>query len=114
MSFCLDNEKLLEKYKTILTKIEHLKRIKLKALPVYDWFWLPVYHCHYWFFYHGLKFQDSVCNGCPYLTMLSVNVRDIAIITVKNVNYRCIIHFISKSGAINISKSYVLEDPGYI
>ena len=36
MSFCLDNEKLLEKYKTILTKIEHLKRIKLKALPVYD------------------------------------------------------------------------------
>ena len=46
--------------------------------------------------------------------MLSVNVSDIAIITVKNVNYRCIIHFISKSGAINISKSYVLEDPGYI
>ena len=20
--------------------------------------------CHYWFFNHGFKFQDSVCNGC--------------------------------------------------
>ena len=57
MPFCLDNEKLLEKYKTVLTKIEHLERPKLKALPVYDWFLLPVYHCHYWFFYHGLNFK---------------------------------------------------------
>ena len=20
--------------------------------------------CHYWFFNHGFKYQDSVCNGC--------------------------------------------------
>ena len=46
--------------------------------------------------------------------MLSVNVSIIAVITVKNVNYRSIVHFISKSEAINLSKSYVLEDPGYI
>ena len=31
------------------------------------------------FFNHGFKFQDSVCNGC-YLTMLCLNLRDIAII----------------------------------
>ena len=30
---------------------------------------------HYWFFNHGFKFQDSVCNGCHDLTMLSVNLR---------------------------------------
>ena len=36
MSFCIDDEKLLEKYKAIWTKIEDLKNIKLNALLVYD------------------------------------------------------------------------------
>ena len=62
--------------------------------------------CHYWFFNHGVKFQDSVCNGCHDLTMLSVNISDIAIITVKNVDYRCIIHNIGKSEAINLLKKF--------
>ena len=40
---------------------------------------------HYWFFNQGFTFQDSVCNGCHDLTMLSVNRSDITIITIKNV-----------------------------
>ena len=36
MYFCIDDEKLLEKYKAIWTKIEDFKNIKLNALPVYD------------------------------------------------------------------------------
>ena len=36
MSFCIDEEKLLEKYQAIWTKIEDLESIKLNALPVYD------------------------------------------------------------------------------
>ena len=36
MSFHIDFEKLLEKYKAIWTKIEKLKIIELHALPVYD------------------------------------------------------------------------------
>ena len=36
MSFRIDDEKLLEKYKAIWTKIEDLKNIELNALPVYD------------------------------------------------------------------------------
>ena len=36
MSFCIDDQKLLEKYKAVWTKIEDLKNIKLNALPVYD------------------------------------------------------------------------------
>ena len=36
MSLNKDDEKLLEKYKAIWTKIEDLKNIKLNALPVYD------------------------------------------------------------------------------
>ena len=55
--------------------------------------------CHYWFFNHGLKFQDSVCNSCHDLKMLSVNVSDITIIIIKNVDYRCIIHNNNKSEA---------------
>ena len=70
--------------------------------------------CHYWFFNHGFKLQDSVCNGCHDLAMLSVNISDIAIITVKNLHYRCIIHNISKSKAINLLENSVLEDRGYI
>ena len=36
MSFCIDDEKLLEKYRAIWTKIEDLKNVKLIAFPVYD------------------------------------------------------------------------------
>ena len=36
ISFCIDGEKLLGKYKVIWTKIKDLKNIELDALPVYD------------------------------------------------------------------------------
>ena len=36
MSFRINDEKLLEKYKNIWTEIEDLNNIKLNALPVYD------------------------------------------------------------------------------
>ena len=46
--------------------------------------------------------------------MLSVNESNIAIITIRNVDYHCIIHNISKSEAINLLKNSVLEDRGDI
>ena len=69
--------------------------------------------CHYWIFNDGFKFQDSVCNGYHDLTMLSVNISDTAIITVKNIDYRCIIHSISKSEASNLLTNSMLEGRGY-
>ena len=66
--------------------------------------------CHYWFFNHRFEFQDPVCNGCHDLTMLSVNISDIFIITIKNVDYCCIIHNISKSETINLLANCVLEN----
>ena len=60
--------------------------------------------CHYWFFNHGFKFQNSVCNGWHDLTKLSVNISDIAIITVENVDYRSIIYN-SKYELINLLKN---------
>ena len=42
------------------------------------------------------------------------NASDIAIITVKNVDYGCIVDQISKSEAINLLKISVFENRGYI
>ena len=61
---------------------------------------------------HGYQFQDSVCNCCHDLTMLSVNISDIAIITFKDVDYRCIIHYISTYEIINLLKILVLKIGG--
>ena len=47
-----------------------------------------------------------VCNVYHDLTMVSVNISDIAIITVNYVDYRCIIHNISKSEAIDLLKKF--------
>ena len=45
---------------------------------------------HYWLLNHRYKFQDYVFNGCHDLSMFGINISNIAIITVKNVDYRCI------------------------
>ena len=70
--------------------------------------------CYHWFFHHGFMFQDFVCTGCHDLTTLCLHISGIAIITVKNIDYHCIIYNIRKSKAINVLKNYVLEDRGYI
>ena len=62
--------------------------------------------CHYWFFNRGLKFEDSVCNDCHDLTMLSVNISNIAIMTIKYVDNCCINHNISKSEAVNLLNKF--------
>ena len=71
-----------------------------------------MHHCHYWFVSHGVKFHDSVCNGCYAFTMVNVNISNIAIITIKNVNYCCIIQNTSKSKAVNLLENSVLENCG--
>ena len=37
ISFCIDDKKLLEKYKSVWTKIEDVKNIELNVLPAYDY-----------------------------------------------------------------------------
>ena len=64
-----------------------------------------VISCHYWFFNHGFKFQNSVCNGCYDFSILSVNISNIVVIIVENVDYRCISHDINKSEAISLLKN---------
>ena len=59
--------------------------------------------CHYWIYNHGFKFQDSVCNGCHDLTILSLNVRDIN--TVKNIEMFKVLCL----KVMDISKKYCLN-----
>ena len=46
--------------------------------------------------------------------MLCLDISNVAIITIKNIDYRCIIHNISKSEAINLLENSVLEDRVYL
>ena len=70
--------------------------------------------CHYWFFNHGFRFQDSVCKCCYDLAMLFLSISNIAIITIKGVEYRCIIHEITKSETIHLLENAKVDDHGYI
>ena len=38
--------------------------------------------CDYWFFDHGFKFKDSVCNGCHNLIYI-LNISDILLSLLK-------------------------------
>ena len=60
------------------------------------------------------RFQNSVCNGCHDLTMLCLNISNITIVNVKDIDYRCIFHDVSKSEVIHLLKTFVLDDRGYI
>ena len=69
----------------------------------------------YWYFKHvsilsilRFKFQKSFCNHCHYLLMVSLNISDNTIITVKGIDYNCIISDIRKSDAILLLESWNL------
>ena len=64
--------------------------------------------------FNGFKFQDSLYNSFHDLTILCFNISDFAIIFVKNVDYRRIIHNINKPEATKLLENSVLEDLSYI
>ena len=67
--------------------------------------------CHYWLFNHGFNY---VYNKCHNLRILFLNISDISIVTVKDVDYRFIIHDINKSEVINFLENSLLENRGYM
>ena len=68
--------------------------------------------CHYLFFNHGFNFQNSLCNVCHDLMRMCLNLSNLAIITVKGVDYCCIIHNIGKFKAIPSQKILYLTVVG--
>ena len=65
-------------------------------------------------FNHGFRFQDFVCNGCHDLAISCLRLSNIGIIAIKGVEYRCIIHKISKSEAFHLLENSELNDSEYI
>ena len=59
--------------------------------------------CCYWYFLNkSFKFQSNVCNRCHDLLMMSMNLSDIAILSIKGSDHCCIISRISKNETINL------------
>ena len=56
-------------------------------------------HCRY-FLNYSFKFQPNVCNRCHELLIMSLNLRCISVLNIKDSDYRCIISLVSKNLAI--------------
>ena len=67
--------------------------------------------CYYWYFKDvGYKFEPHVCNKCHDVLMTAYELKNIAILNVKSVDYRCIFLGISRNEAVDILNNSVLED----
>ena len=89
MSFLINGEKLLEKYKAIYSKIEDLKNIKLNALPVYDDRYVKtkirIYGDKVYANFHGLNVpeDDTECESFTVISIDSLLVCENIFITYK-------------------------------
>ena len=71
--------------------------------------------CHYWYFKDvGFKFEPHVCNKCHDVLMTAYELKNIAILNVKGVDFRCILWGISRDEAVNRLNNSVLEDTGIL
>ena len=69
--------------------------------------------CHYWYFRDvGFKFQPHVCNKCHDVLMTAAELKNIAILNVKGVDFTCILLGISRDEAVNRLNRPVLEEKG--
>ena len=69
--------------------------------------------CHYCFFkVVGFKFESYVCNKCHDVLMTAYELKNIAILNVKGVVFRCILWGISRDEAVTRFSNSVLEDKG--
>ena len=57
---------------------------------------------HFWYFKDvGYKLQPYVCNGCHAVSMMAYELKNIAILNAKGVDYRCILMGISKNNVVD-------------
>ena len=58
--------------------------------------------CHYWYFLDkNFKYEPYLCNGCDDLMKKAINFNDVAIVSVKENDYRIHFWYMSKDDAIN-------------
>ena len=74
-----------------------------------------MYICHYWHSKHvGFKFEPHVCNKCQDVLMTAYELKNIAILSLEGVNFRCILWDINKDESVNRLNNSVLEDKGLL
>ena len=67
--------------------------------------------CHYVYFKDiGYTFQPSLCNDWHAVSMMAYELKNIAILNAKGLDYRCILWGINKNDATDRLNSSVLED----
>ena len=71
--------------------------------------------CHYWYFKDvGFKYEPCICIGCHDISMITYELKNITILNVRGVNYRCTLWSISENVAVNILNNSVLKDKGVL
>ena len=70
---------------------------------------------HYWYFKNvRYKFEPHICNKCHDVLMTAYELKNIAILNVKEIDYRCISWVVSRDEAVNRLNNSVLEDKGVL
>ena len=71
--------------------------------------------CHYCYFKDvGFKFEPHVCNKCHDVLMTAYELKNIGILDVTAVDFRCILWGISRYETVNRLNNSVLEDQGVL
>ena len=62
----------------------------------------------------GYKYEPLVCNKCHDLSMVVYDLKDLMILNIKGVDYRCYVFNMSKSDAIKLLNNSVLDKKGVL
>ena len=69
--------------------------------------------CPYWYFKDiGYNFERYVCNKCHNLSIMADELENIAILTLKGVNYGCVLWNITRYDTINRLNNAKFDDKG--
>ena len=60
----------------------------------------------------GFKYQPYVCNECHDFSMAVQNLKNLFIVTIKNIDYRVSIVGADKKAAIYLLSNSILDDKG--
>ena len=71
--------------------------------------------CHYWYFKDiGYEYEPYVCNGCHDLSMMVYDLKNVAILNVKGVDYRCVLWNMTKYNEVNLLNNSWLDIKGVL
>ena len=67
--------------------------------------------CHCWYFLKiNFSFQPKVCNGCHDLTERTLSFNDVAIVSVKDNDYRIHFWYMGRNKAVNLLRNANLTE----